>query len=89
MGQARRNEKNVMKKIAYAILGTLCALAGLLLIPSLLYNACGLAGLDPDCGGGSKWENAIATTIIAIFVTGAFYLAYRLFRSTTSSKGSI
>ncbi len=64
-----------MKKVITKGLAALCALGGLLLIPTLLYNACGIAG-SQDCADGSGW----VSLIIVVAILGLFIFSYWLFR---------
>ena len=80
-------ERGSIKKIAFGALGVLSMLLGLFLVPTLFYNACGLAG-SADCADGPKWVNLVVILVLTIFIAGTFFLATRLFRSA-SSKNSI
>jgi hypothetical protein len=64
-----------MKKVILNTFAVLCGVAGLLLVPTLLYNACGIAGMQ-DCADGPKWISAL----IIVAVIGLFVLSYWLFR---------
>jgi hypothetical protein len=68
-----------MKKVTLKAAAILCGFGGLLLIPILFYNACGIVGMQ-DCADGPKWVNAL----IVIMVSGLFVLSYWLFRRSRS-----
>lgn len=69
-----------MKEPILKATAILCGLVGLLLIPTLFYNVCGIAGLQ-DCADGPKWVNAL----VIITVVGLFVLSYWLFRRGRSA----
>lgn len=64
-----------MKKVILKASAIVCGVAGLILVPTLFYNAFGIAGIQ-DCAVGPKWVNA--AIVIALF--GLFVLSYWLFR---------
>ena len=65
------------------LLGILCAVVALLMVPTLFYNACGLAGMG-DCADGPKWALSLTTLASAIVIGGGIFLSYRLFRQKES-----
>jgi hypothetical protein len=68
-----------MKKVILKATAILCGLGGVVLIPTLFYNACGIAGIQ-DCADGPKLINAL----IVVMVPGLFVLSYWLFRRSRS-----
>jgi hypothetical protein len=67
------------KKLLLRSGAILSGLAGLLLIPDMLYNACGIAEIQ-DCADGPKWIMALH-----IFIAfGLFFLTFWLFRESRS-----
>jgi hypothetical protein len=66
-------------KISLIVLGIASTLLGFLVIPTLLYNVCGVAGMQ-DCAAGPQWESALVILASAIVTGGFFYLSYRIFR---------
>jgi hypothetical protein len=68
-----------MRKIAIAVLGIASGLLGLCLIPTVFYNACGLAGMQ-DCADDPKWESWLVILVGLALISGLFFLSYRLFR---------
>jgi hypothetical protein len=64
-----------MKKVMLKTAAILCGLAGLFLVPDLLYNACGIAGIG-DCADGPKGTMALHIVVII----GLFVVSYWLFR---------
>jgi hypothetical protein len=47
-----------MKKMILKTFAVVVALVGLLLVPTLLYNLCGIAGMQ-DCADGPKWISSL------------------------------
>lgn len=64
-----------MKKVILWSGAALCGLVGVLLLPTLFYNACGIAGMQ-DCADGSKW----VSSLIIMAIVGLFVLSFWLFR---------
>ena len=68
-----------MKKTLLRVSGVIAILLGLLPIPSLLYNTCGLAGIQ-DCADGPKWETALVLLLCLGILAGFVFLSRYLFR---------
>jgi hypothetical protein len=64
-----------MKKVILKTSAVLAALIGLVLLPTLLYNLCWLAGMQ-DCADGPRWISAL----IIVGIVGLFVLSYWLFQ---------
>jgi hypothetical protein len=77
-----------MRRFVIRALGIILILAGLAVVPTLLYNLCGFADLDPDCAAGPTWMNGTVALGCVAIIFGASYVAYRLFRLTAPSKDS-
>ena len=63
-----------MRKFIIRILGIVSGLGGLAVIPTLLYNFCGLTDLDSDCADGPAWVNGLTVLICILLMAGAFRL---------------
>lgn len=75
-----------MRKFAIRTLGIASGVGGLAVVPTLLFNICGLVGLDSGCAEGPAWVSGLIVLICASLSVGAFYLSYRLFRLALSPK---
>jgi len=75
-----------MRKFFICVLGIISGLAGLTIVPTLLFNLCGFTHLDRDCADGPAWTNGLTVLGCAAWIAGAFYLSYRLFRLAASSQ---
>jgi cytosine/uracil/thiamine/allantoin permease len=64
-----------MKKKILKTSAVVVALIGLLLLPTLLYNLCGIAGMQ-DCADVPKW----ISSLIIVGIIGLFVLSYWLFQ---------
>lgn len=74
-----------LKKAMFVILGIIFGLSGLLLIPTLLYDICGLSG-GQDCADGPRWALVIIILACTVLIGGAFFLSFRLFRLVDTSE---
>jgi len=63
------------KKTILKTSAAVAALGGLLLLPTLLYNLCGIAGMQ-DCADGPKW----ISSLIIVGIIGLFVVSYWLFQ---------
>ncbi len=54
---------------------------GLCLIPSALYNICGVVG-GRDCADGPKWESALVALFCIAFIGAVILNSVRIFRKT-------
>jgi len=77
----------VRKSLVRVVLALLCALIALGIVPNLVYNACGLAGMQ-DCADGPKWMLVLNVLLSAIVFGGSLFLSYRLFRRKNPSDRS-
>jgi hypothetical protein len=77
-----------MRKFVIRTLGINSALGGLMVVPTLLFNFCGLAHLDSDCANGPAWVNGLIVLVCVSLLAGAFYLSYWLFRLAVLSQDS-
>jgi hypothetical protein len=68
-----------LKGIIRGLLAIASTLFGLAAVVNLLYNLCGLLGVQ-DCASGPAWESALVAVVCAVLAFGAFYLSYRLVR---------
>jgi len=67
-----------MRKVLFILGGAVSFVAALLLVPTLLYNVCGMAELSGDCADGPKWVSALVALTCAIIMSGLGFLTIRL-----------
>jgi hypothetical protein len=74
-----------MKTFILGLASIVSALFALVAFVNLLYNLCGLVGVQ-DCASGPVWESALVALVCAVVAFAAGYLSYRLGRSITFLK---
>ena len=74
-----------MKRILSIGLGALFLLLGLAVVPSLLYNLCGIARV-PDCSDAPRWESALVSVFLIAFIGMAFIASLRRLRAVFPQK---
>jgi hypothetical protein len=74
-----------MKTFILGLASIVSALFTLVAFLNLLYNLCGLLGVQ-DCASGPVWESALVAFVCAVVAFGAGYLSYRLGRSIAFRK---
>jgi hypothetical protein len=67
------------------LLGILCTVVALLMVPTLFYNACGLAGMG-DCAEGPKWILTLNVFACSVIFLGGLFVSYRLFRRKNEGR---
>lgn len=75
-----------MKKLALRVIGALCGMLGIALVPSFLYSLAGLFNVR-DGADGPKWETSLVALGLAAVISLAFLAVYRLIRRATTSAG--
>ena len=66
-----------MRKVFFVVLGVVSVLLAIWIIPTLVYNACGLVGMK-DCSDGPRWESGLVLLLCAVLIAGLSYLSYRM-----------
>jgi hypothetical protein len=67
------------------LMGVLCGLVVLMMLPQLFYNACGLTG-SRDCADGPRWVLTLNVLASVATIVGGAFLSYRLFRGASGKK---
>jgi hypothetical protein len=75
----------LLRKVAFALLGIFLGVVGIVVIPTMLYNLCGLFNLQ-DCADGPKWVNALIVVVCVAIAGGGFFLSYRSFRRIAATQ---
>lgn len=74
MGKSR-SERSLYRKVG----AILCGAIVVVVLPTLFYNVCGLAGMR-DCADGPRWVLIANVTGLLLVVGSGAYLSYRLWR---------
>jgi hypothetical protein len=77
-----------MRRIFLALLACVSGLLGLGVVPTLLYNLVGLFKIQ-DGADGPMWETLLIFLACLGFLSGAFFLSYRLFRSVAVERNDV